>query len=284
MLTTTENEILTRTGPGTPMGTLFRRYWLPAMLSSELPSPDCPPVRLKLLSESLVAFRDTQGRVGIVQAYCPHRGANLYWGRNEAGGLRCVYHGWKYDVTGQCVDMPNEPPSSTFKDKVRITAYPAQEAGGLVWVYMGPRELTPELPQLEFTLVPSDHVYLHKRIQRCNYLQNVEGEIDSAHVSFLHRDLTREGLGAVLGQAGLQASEDAAPKFFVRETDYGLLVGARRVQDAGHYYWRITQMLMPSYTMIPTEPGFPITFTGAVPMDDEHMWGYTITWHPDRPL
>ena len=116
MLTTTENELLTQTGPGTPMGTLFRRHWVPAMLSSELPEPDAPPVRLRLLSESLVAFRDTKGRVGIIEAYCPHRGTNLFWGRNEDSGLRCVYHGWKFDVTGTCVDMPNEPMESTFKE------------------------------------------------------------------------------------------------------------------------------------------------------------------------
>ena len=284
MLTTPENDLLTQTGPGTPMGTLFRRHWIPAMLSSELPEADGPPLRLRLLSEPLVAFRDTGGRVGIVEAYCPHRGANLFWGRNEESGLRCVYHGWKFDVTGACVDMPNEPGESTFKDKVSVVAYPTQEAGGVVWVYMGPPELTPEMPQLEWTLVPDSHVYLHKRIQHNNYLQNVEGEIDSAHVSFLHRDLTRQGLGAVLGQAALQSSQDAAPQFNVRETDYGLLVGARRYHDPEHYYWRVTQYLTPAYTMIPTEPGFPISFPGAIPIDDQNMWGYTVTWHPDRPL
>jgi len=254
------------------------------MLSSELPAPDAPPIRLTLLSESLVAFRDTQGRVGIVESYCAHRGSNLFWGRNEESGLRCVYHGWKYDVTGTCVDMPNEPASSTFKERITITAYPTREAGGVVWVYMGPRELTPEMPQLEWTLVPDSHVYVHKRLQRSNYLQNVEGEIDSAHVSFLHRDISRVGMGTVLGQAIMQGSQDAAPQFNVRETDYGLLVGARRDHDDANYYWRITQYLTPSYTMIPTQPGFPVSFTGAVPLDDQHMWGYTVTWHPDRPL
>ena len=284
MLTVPENELLTKTGPGTPMGALFRRYWLPAFLSSELPDPDGSPMRLTLLSERLVAFRDTGGRVGILDAYCPHRGSNLYWGRNEESGLRCVYHGWKYDVTGQCVDMPNEPPESTFKDKVSITSYPTEEAGGVVWVYMGPPELKPERPQFEWASVPENQRYVHKRIQRNNYLQNVEGEVDSAHVSFLHRDLARAALGSVLGQRGLQESKDAAPHFDVRETDYGLLIGARRERDADNYYWRITQFLMPSYTMIPAELGFPVSFTGAVPIDDENMWGYTITWHPDRPL
>ncbi len=139
MLTQEENELLTRTGPGTPMGELMRRYWLPAMLSEELPAPDGPPVSLKLLGEPLVAFRDTQGRVGILEAYCPHRGANLFWGRNEESGLRCVYHGWKYDVEGRCVDMPNEPAESTFKDKVSTTGYPTQEAGAWCGSTWGPK-------------------------------------------------------------------------------------------------------------------------------------------------
>jgi phenylpropionate dioxygenase-like ring-hydroxylating dioxygenase large terminal subunit len=284
MLTREENELLTKTGPGTPMGDLLRRYWLPAMLSEELPAPDAPPVRLKLLSEPLVAFRDTNGKIGIVETYCPHRGANLYWGRNEEAGLRCVYHGWKYDVNGICVDMPNEPEQSTFKDRISIVAYPTREAGGVVWLYMGPKELEPEMPELEWTLVPENQRYVHKRIQHNNYLQNVEGEIDSAHVSFLHRTLKQNELGSVLGQSLLQRQTDAAPQFSVRDTDYGVLVGARRNHDDEHYYWRITQFLMPSYTMIPAEPGFPVSFTGAVPVDDESMWGYTVTWHPDRPL
>lgn len=283
MLTIPENELLTKTGPGTPMGTLFKRYWLPAFLSSELPDPDGSPMKLTLLSERLVAFRDTEGRVGIVDTYCPHRGSNLYWGRNEESGLRCVYHGWKFDVAGQCVDMPNEPPASTFKDKVNITAYPTEEAGGVVWVYMGPPELKPQRPQFEWASVPENQRYVHKRIQHSNYLQNVEGEIDSAHVSFLHRDLSQEGLGAVLGQEAFLATTDSAPHFDVHETDYGLLVGARR-ESGDDYYWRITQFLVPSYTMIPAELGAPVTFTGAIPIDDENMCGYTVTWHPHRPL
>src|SRR5438067_298431 len=139
MLIQEENDRLTHVGPGTPMGELFRRFWLPAMLASELPEPDCTPVRLRLLGEDLVAYRDSNGRIGLLGAHCPHRGASLFFGRNEDCGLRCVYHGWKFDLDGRCVDMPNEPPESNFKDKIRHTAYPAQEAGKVVWVYMGPR-------------------------------------------------------------------------------------------------------------------------------------------------
>ncbi|MGH2589041.1 MAG: Rieske 2Fe-2S domain-containing protein, partial [Dehalococcoidia bacterium] len=247
-------------------------------------APDCPPVRLTLLSEELIAFRDSEGRVGVLDRYCPHRGASLFWGRNEACGLRCVYHGWKYDVSGQCVDMPNEPLASRFKDKIQTTAYPAEERGGVIWVYLGPPDTRPQLPELEWTRVPESHRLVSKRIQECNYLQNVEGEVDSSHVSFLHstvdeaRDLTRTG-----GVAG-NIVFDRAPRFNVKTTDYGLMITARRNAPDGGYYWRITPFLMPAYTMIPFEPGVPQTFTAAVPIDDTHMFGFSATWHPDRPL
>src|SRR5437763_1338512 len=162
MLSKADNELITRTGPGTPTGELFRRFWLPALTSSELPEPDCPPVRLRLLSEDLVAFRDTEGRVGLLGQHCPHRGASLFFGRNEENGLRCVYHGWKFDVAGACVDMPNEPPESNpstglrtgFKNKVHATAYPCVERAGVVWTYMGPPDRMAEPPRLEWARVP----------------------------------------------------------------------------------------------------------------------------------
>src|SRR3989442_423104 len=145
MVTNEENELLTRIGPGTPMGQLLRQYWTPALLSSELKA-DGAPVRIRLLGEDLIAFRDTQGRVGLLADNCSHRGASLFFGRNEEGGLRCVYHGWKFDVTGQCIDMPNEPAESNFKQKIRHVAYPCAERGGLIWAYMGPRSTPPPMP------------------------------------------------------------------------------------------------------------------------------------------
>src|SRR6266542_369139 len=162
MISKEENELLCRTGPGTPMGELFRRFWLPVALSRELPKADCPPVRLRILSEDLVAFRDTTGRVGLLGRYCPHRGASLFFGRNEENGLRCVYHGWKFDLTGACVDMPSEPAESNFKAKVRARAYPTQERGGIVWAYMGPRtaDELPILPDIEPNMLPEGHYRL----------------------------------------------------------------------------------------------------------------------------
>src|SRR2546421_8821889 len=154
MLSKEDNELLTRTGPGTPMGELFRRFWLPALLPSELPTPDCDPIRFRILGEDLIAWRDSNGQPGFVANNCPHRGASLFFGRNEEEGLRCVYHGWKFDVSGACVDMPNEPPDSNFKHKVKATAYSCVEHGGLIWTYMGLLAEPPALPELEFTLVP----------------------------------------------------------------------------------------------------------------------------------
>ncbi|MEK7214971.1 MAG: Rieske 2Fe-2S domain-containing protein, partial [Chloroflexota bacterium] len=159
MLSKADNELLTRVGPGTAMGDTLRQYWMPALLSTELPDPDGAPLRLRLLGENLVAFRDSSGRVGLVADNCPHRGASLFFGRNEEHGLRCVYHGWKFDLTGACLDMPNEPAESNFKSKVRLTSYPCQERNGLVWAYLGPQAPPPALPALEWNLVPGNQYY-----------------------------------------------------------------------------------------------------------------------------
>ena len=148
MLKQEENDLITRVGPGTPMGNFMREYWVPAMLSSECPAADSDPLRVMLLGEQLIAFRDSNGKIGLVANNCPHRGASLFFGRNEEAGLRCVYHGWKFDVDGNCIDMPNEPAESDFRTRVKAVAYPTQERGGLVWAYMGPRKEPPPLPDL----------------------------------------------------------------------------------------------------------------------------------------
>src|SRR5437868_1530261 len=186
MLSKEDNEAVTRVGPGTLMGTLVRQYWLPAMLSSELPQPDSDPLRIMLLGEKLIAFRDTNGKVGLIQNHCPHRGASLFFGRNEEAGLRCVYHGWKFDVEGNCIDMPNEPAESDFKHKVKAVAYPTQERGGVVWAYLGPRKIPPPLPDLEGNMQASSHEFASATQLPCNWLQILEGDIDTTHVAFLH--------------------------------------------------------------------------------------------------
>jgi phenylpropionate dioxygenase-like ring-hydroxylating dioxygenase large terminal subunit len=274
------------------MGDYFRRYWLPALLASELPAPDCPPVRIRLLGEDLIAFRDTNGRVGLLDEFCPHRRASLFWGRNEECGLRCVYHGWKFEVSGACVDIPNEPPEYAFEAKVRTTAYPTCEYGGIVWAYMGPPQHAPELPKLEWARVPEGHRYVSKRFQQTNYLQAVEGGIDSSHSNFLHASVeafrqTPSYLEKVKTSTNLRAKyhlRDRAPQFTVTKTDYGMLIAVRRNAEEDSYYWRLTQFLLPTHTMIPYQKGLSIHGHCWVPRDDQTCWVWTMTWNPETPL
>ena len=285
MLTQEENQLLTQVGKGTPTGEYIRRFWIPVLLTSDLPGPDCDPLRLKIMGEELVAFRDTNGNIGIIDNYCPHRRASLFFGRNEEGGLRCVYHGWKFDIEGNCVDMPSEPAESNFKDKVKITAYPAQERGGLVWTYMGPSDRTPAMPDLELFNLPDSHCYAYKHIQESNFVQLVEGEIDSSHVGFLHSNLDEPVTSKTATSWYLKyRSGDRTPKFFIREAPYGVLIGARRAAEVDSYYWRVTQWLTPFYTMIPRAPEDALNFRAWVPIDDESTWVFQVSANPFRPL
>ena len=284
MLRKEQNELLTQTGPDTPFGRMFRCYWIPALLADELPANECAPVRVKLLSERLIAFRDTEGRYGLMDEFCAHRGISLWFGRNEECGLRCPYHGWKYDVTGQCVDMPNEPEHSAFAKKVKLKSYPLVERGGVLWTYMGPSETQPPLPEYEFAMVPAGQTYTSKRLQECNWLQAMEGGIDSSHVSFLHRgDINTDPLfkGARANQYNLG---DLRPVFEVVESPGGLYIGARRNAENGHYYWRITQWVMPSYTMIPPRGTHAVHGHFWIPIDDENCWTWSFDYHPTRDL
>ncbi len=278
------NEFLTRTGPGTPMGQLFRRYWLPALLANELPEPDSPPVRVPLLGERLIAFRDSRNRLGLVDEFCAHRGASLWFGRNEERGLRCAYHGWKYEVTGQCVEVPSEPADSAFCNKIKLRSYPLLERGGVLWTYMGPPEHRPAPPEHEWAMVADAQRYVSKRWQECNYLQAMEGGIDSSHVSFLHRHtMTVDPLfkGARGNEYNLR---DSKPQFEVVESTGGLYIGARRDTGDGNHYWRITQWVMPSFTLIAPRGDHPIGGHCWVPIDDQNCWAYSTNHHATRPL
>jgi phenylpropionate dioxygenase-like ring-hydroxylating dioxygenase large terminal subunit len=288
MLSREDNELITRTGPDTPMGELMRRFWLPALLSSELAEADGPPVRLRLLGEDLIAFRDSSGRVGLLAEHCPHRGASLFFGRNEEHGLRCVYHGWKFDRSGACVDQPNEPPDSTFKQRIRATAYPCVERAGVVWAYLGPDPASGP-PELEWARVPERQVVVNKAIASCNYLQAMEGNFDSSHISFLHRSLPemRPPAGTVdpVRPGSTFNLGDRAPRYTVVERDYGLMLAARRDAGDDRYYWRISQWLMPCFDMIGHDPGaMAMSAHAAVPMDDEHAWFWAIRWEGDRSM
>ena len=202
MLTREENELMCQTGKGTPMGEFCRRFWTPVLLSEELPEPDCAPVQTKIYGEEMVAFRTTSGKVGVLKEFCPHRHASLFYGRNEEEGLRCAYHGWKFDVDGQCVDMMSEPEDSNFAGKVRVGAYPTREAGGFVWAYMGPPELEPPMPDLEYLTIAEDQRQARKVWYESNYVQVIEGEIDTVHASILHSRLDSQEKAATATTAG----------------------------------------------------------------------------------
>ena len=286
MLSTDENELVTRVGPGTPMGNVLRRYWMPALLSHELPEPDCAPLRVRLLGENLVAFRDTAGRVGMVDEICPHRGASLWLGRNEEGGLRCVYHGWKYDVSGQCVDMMNEPPEFDFKQKVRVHAYPVEEIGGVIWTYMGPPESQAPPPKFAWTQVPESHRHVSRVLQECNWLQALEGGVDSSHVQALHRTFS-----ATVPKTGQAAHRGGAPKLVVDETDYGYRYfgvyprGDQNFVRSYHYIMPFTQIRPGASTQtVPGEPTSRVFGHMWVPTDDENCvvwnWHYSTVREP----
>jgi len=278
------NELLTRTGPGTPAGDLFRHYWIPALLAEELPENDCPPVRVKILSERLIAFRSTDGEYGLVDEFCAHRGASLWFGRVEEGGIRCAYHGWKYATDGRCLEVPSEPENSNFCQKVKLTSYPLVRIGDVLWTYLGPPENQPEPPEFEWIHVPPEQAYTSKRWQESNWLQALEGGIDSSHVSWLHSG----GLKSDPLFKGAKGNEynlnDLRPFFEVAEADGGLYVGARRNAEEGMYYWRITPWVMPSFTMVPPRGDHPVHGHFWVPIDDENCWVYTFDYHPTRAL
>ncbi len=268
MVTSEEDEKLTRVGPGTPMGELMRRYWIPAAMSSEIEA-DGAPLRLMLLGEQLVAFRDSQGRVGILDHACPHRCASLFYGRNEEGGLRCIYHGWKFDVEGRCLDMANVPPHQDFKAKIRATAYKTAERNGIVWTYMGPGE-PPALPAIEATLLPAQSVTFNWMQRECNWLQVLEGDLDTSHVDFLHGGARTEKVFAPDDPRRFGAI-NRSPEYEIGETEWGTMYGAFRPADPGETYWRIAHFLFPFWTITPSGPfGRHIYARAWVPMDDTH--------------
>jgi phthalate 4,5-dioxygenase len=279
-----ENQVLTQTGAGTPMGDLLRRFWIPALLPEELPRPDCPPVRVQLMGERLIAFRDSDGQIGLIDEFCAHRGVSLWFGRNEDCGLRCAYHGWKYDVTGQCTDLPSEPESTGMRARIKLKSYPCIEHGGMIWTYMGPPEQRPAPPSLEWCLVKPERRFISKRLQECNFLQAMEGGIDSSHVPFLHGGALKTDPLFQGAKGNVYTENDRMPYFEIVEFPGGLLIGARRNADEDRYYWRITPWIVPFYTLIPPRAGHPLGGHAWVPIDDTHCWSWSINYHPHRAL
>jgi phthalate 4,5-dioxygenase oxygenase subunit len=275
--TPSNSEMMTRVGPGTVMGDLMRRYWLPALASSELKA-DGDPVRLLLLGERLIAFRDSSGRVGVMDQRCPHRCASLFFGRNEHDGMRCVYHGWKFDVQGNCVEMPNVQNGEELKAKVKAKAYKVTEQSGLVWVYLGAQDQVPPLPAMEAALIPEGEVNVRFVQRACNWLQALEGDIDTSHFGFLH--------------AGHAAADDfqddhpmrhtvtnRAPEYHVADTPWGTSYGAYRQEEDGRMSWRVANFLFPFWTQAPNSDFLTnVGVRGWVPMDDEHTMVVMLSW------
>ena len=290
MLSAEDNNLLTQTGAGTGMGDYFRRFWQPVALSEELPEADGAPIRVTVMGEELVAFRDTEGRVGLVDVRCPHRGADMFFGRNEECGLRCVYHGWKFDVSGKAVDLPNVPKGARHHDTVRIKAYPTREYGDIVWAWMGPADAVPEVPKLEFGLMPPARRYVSKQLIECNWAQVMEGDLDTSHFSFLHMPApsvpSNDNPYAPADARRLRwIRNDPMPKFSILEHDVGFVVGGARAADEDGVYWRMTQFMLPSHGTGPsTMPGETYFGFTVVPISDTACWIYCYGWNPERDI
>jgi phenylpropionate dioxygenase-like ring-hydroxylating dioxygenase large terminal subunit len=272
-----DTEILAHVGPGTPTGKLMRQYWIPALLSSELKAGG-DPVRLMLLGERLLAFREPSGKVGILDHRCPHRCASLFYGRNEEGGIRCSYHGWKFDADGNCIDMPNLPPHRQFRDKVHARSYRTVERNGMIWTYMGDREVAPPLPAFEGALLPENELELTAVQRECSWLQSLEGDIDTSHFGFLHAGNVN---GDDIPEDDIQkwAVYERAPEFHVAQTDWGTMYAAYRKADPGFTFWRFAHFAFPFFTMIP-DGVFEghIVSRAWVPMDDTHTMMFLWRW------
>ena len=286
MLTTEENDLLCRVQGDAPMGRLMRRHWTPVCLIEEVSEPDGDPVRARVFGEDLVVFRDTRGRVGVMDESCPHRRASLVYGRNEDGGLRCLYHGWKMDVDGSVLEMPSEPAAAGMAQKVRHRAYPTQEWGSLVWAYMGPPDTLPEFRPPAWAPTADARVSIAKTLVPCNWAQVLEGAIDSAHSSSLHSsDMVpaRVGGAEATAKAWLRPSTDKAPRMQVQRTGYGFRYAALRrplTNAAASDYVRSTVFVAPAAALIPPNNLYNVANIN-VPMDDTNTAFYFIAWgHP----
>jgi phenylpropionate dioxygenase-like ring-hydroxylating dioxygenase large terminal subunit len=289
MLSREDNELLTRTGPGTPGGNLMRRYWQPVALVEELPRSGAPlPVRV--MSEDLVLFRDDSGELGLLGLHCSHRRADLSYGRVENGGLRCLYHGWLFDRYGRCLEQPCEPPAKRFCDKVRHPAYPCQERAGIIFAYLGPGE-PPLFPTYEPLMAPAGHVLVTKIFHECNYFQANEGNLDPSHVSYLHRqanvppNLKRPVQGSD-GKLPLALYEaDMAPEIEAEETEYGVRIFSTRTTEEGRTFFRVTNFILPNKATIPGPmSGDGYNLYWHVPIDDTHHWRYDIVFRRSAPM
>ena len=277
-----DSEDLTRVGPGTVMGEFIREYWLPAAKSGELVA-DGDPMRLMLMGEQLVAFRETGGKVGVMHHRCPHRGVSLFLGRNEQGGIRCIYHGWKFDATGKCIEMPSVPAHLDCKHKVRSRAYRTEERNGVIWVYMGKRQDDPPpLPLLEAGLLPETEIDIMFLQRRSNWFQNLEGDIDTSHFNFLH--VGSLDAGNVPEGHALEHTAGHAPGYYVRDSANGVSYVAHTKIPEDRTYWRFAHYLFPFWALIPQgDIRYNVVARAWVPMDDEHTMLVFLRWRTKTP-
>lgn len=283
MLSHEDNLLLMQTDASKPMGKLMRRYWIPFLFARELVA-DGGQQRVLLLGERLISFRDTLGRVGLVDEFCAHRRASLYYGRNEECGIRCSYHGLKFDVNGKCLEAPTSSPGFNFEAKVKIKAYPVREAGGLLWTYMGPPGTESEIPDFEWMNLHESHLYWSRWIQEANWFGAIEGEVDSSHVAFAHGRLDQVKVEDKSHIFGGYVAQDRNPRLSVERKTYGLETASARTAEDGQVYWRINHFLVPFYTMITSHIGGHVTARMWVPADDENTLAFTLTYRCDRPL
>ena len=290
MLSSEENELLTQTDSSTPMGQFFRRFWQPVALSEELAEADGPPLRVTVLGEELVAFRNTMGEIGLISRRCAHRGADLFFGRNEECGLRCVYHGWKFDVSGKAVDLPNVSKGVALHEKARVKAYPTAEFGGIVWAWLGPKGKVPEIPKLEVGLVTSSQRYVTKQLIECNWAQVMEGDVDASHFSFLHMPaptvVENDNPVAPVDSNRLRWIRNAPiPDCHILDHPTGFVIGWSRKADEDKVYWRVCQIMLPAHgsglSALPGETYFGFT---VVPINNRACWMYTYAWNPERNI
>jgi phthalate 4,5-dioxygenase oxygenase subunit len=285
-LTREQNELLTRVGPGTPMGQLFRQYWIPMLFPEEL-TREKPQKRVRLLGEDLVAFRTRSGQYGLVGEFCSHRLASLYFGRVEGEAIRCLYHGWLYGTNGTCLEQGNLPPEHQFTQDIKHPGYRCVEHGGVVWAYMGPNEDLPPLPEFEWALVPPQQRGIDKVFLECNYLQAMEGGIDPTHVMWLHSPIDLHDEEASQEQGAQQRLANTTglrtpSAISLHETPYGFVYGTKRALPDGRILWRVNQWLMPFYTMPPG--GDDRGGRMWVPVDDEHCIRWNLAWYPTREI
>ena len=288
MLTAEENQLLCRVEGDAPMGQLMRRHWIPVCMAEEVAENDGTPIRARLLGEDLVVFRDSEGRLGVLDEYCPHRGPSLVYGRNEEGGLRCLYHGWKFDVDGTVLDMPSEPAASGFAEKTRHKSYPARESGGFIWTYMGPASEMPAFQPPAWAPGESARVSIVKMHVAANWAQTLEGGIDSAHSSSLHSTemppARVDGTKAT-SKAWLRPSTDKAPRMQAQVTDFGFRYAAIRrpiTNAASNDYVRITVYVAPFTALIPPNNVYNVAQMN-IPMDDTNTMFYFLAWSENGP-